>query len=265
MNPWLRLVAVFALAIAAVLFLKVLPPLIVLLFFVGGIAGVNLALKRRVKSERAEFRSDGLGLKREAWDRFGLLTYPFSLFGRCEQASIEDLRWGLWHGQEVKRFDLACSTRAGGERTRLACAIAPVDPTPLPLVVESEALGRLLSGSPFERVDVPATGAGPGYVVRCDDPALARIWVGDPMQRWLEDLDAPWGFEVSGSLAIVYGPASAGIEEPLERHAGFAELLRAARPGSATTGTITTPAGPIAHPGDASSDVSGLGEPNQAS
>ncbi|MGA9159657.1 MAG: hypothetical protein WB297_02160 [Actinomycetota bacterium] len=60
MNPWLRVVAAFALAIAAAPFLKVLPPLIVLLFFVGGIAGANLALMRRVKSERAEFRNDAL-------------------------------------------------------------------------------------------------------------------------------------------------------------------------------------------------------------
>lgn len=85
------------------------------------------------------------------------------------------------------------------------------------------------------------------------------------MQRWLEALEDPWGFEVSGSLAIVYGPPSAGIEDPLERHEGFAELLRAARSGPAMTGTITMPAAPGAHPDDASSDVSGLGEPDRAS
>ena len=265
MNPWLRVVAAFALAIAAALFLKVLPPLIVLLFFVGGIAGVNLALKRRVKNERAEFRSDALGLKREARDPFGLLAYPFSLFGRCEQASIEDLRWGIWHGQEVKRFDLACSTRPSAERTRFACAIAPVDPTPLPLVVESEALGRLLSGSPVERVDVQPVGTGSGYVVQCDDPALAGILVGASMRRWLETLEDPWGFEVSGSLAIVYGPPSAGIEEPLERHERFAELLRAARGGPAMTGTTALPAAPGAQLDDVSSEVSRLGEPDRAS
>lgn len=265
MNPWLRVVAVFALAIAAALFLKILPSPIALLFLVGGITVVNLRLKRRVKNERAEFRNDALGLKREARDPFGLVAYPFSLFGRCEQASIEDLRWGIWHGQEVKRFDLACSTGAGGERTRFACAIAPVDPTPLPLVVESEALSRLLSGSPFEQVDVRATGADPGYVVRCDDPALARILVEGSMRKWLEDLEDPWGFEVSGSIAIVYGPPSAGIEEPLERHACLAELLRAARPGPAATGPIAMPAAPVAHRDDASSDVSGLGEPDRAS
>jgi hypothetical protein len=37
MNPWLRMLAAFGVAIAAALFLKVLPPLIVLVFFIGGI------------------------------------------------------------------------------------------------------------------------------------------------------------------------------------------------------------------------------------
>ena len=41
MNPWLRVLAVFGAAIAAALLLKVLPPLIILVFFVGGIAAVN--------------------------------------------------------------------------------------------------------------------------------------------------------------------------------------------------------------------------------
>jgi hypothetical protein len=53
MNPWLRVLAVFGVAIAAALFLKVLPPLLVLVFFVGGIAAVNLTLRRRVKNSEA--------------------------------------------------------------------------------------------------------------------------------------------------------------------------------------------------------------------
>lgn len=265
MNPWLRVLTVFALAVAAVLFLKVLPPLIVLLFFVGGIVGVNLRLKRRVKSERGEFRTDVLGLKHEARDRFGLLAYPFSLFGRCEQAEIDDLRWGTWQGQEVKRFDLVCSSRSGGERTRFACAIAPTDPIPIPLVVESVALERLVAGSPLGRVDARATGADPSYVVRCDEPAMARTLVGAPLFRWLEGLQEPWGFEVSGSLAIAYGPPSSGIEEPLERLAGFTELVRSVEPGPATMRAGTMPAAPVAHPGDASSEATGLGEPGRAS
>jgi hypothetical protein len=50
MNPWLRVLAAFGLAIAAALFRKVLPPLIVLVSFIGGIAAVNLGLRRKVRT-----------------------------------------------------------------------------------------------------------------------------------------------------------------------------------------------------------------------
>ena len=100
MNPWLRILTVFGVAIAAALLLKVLPPFIVLVFFVGGIAAVNLTLQRRVKNERGACRSETLGLKRGKGDPFGLLGYPFALFSRCEQAAIEDVRWGAWRGFE---------------------------------------------------------------------------------------------------------------------------------------------------------------------
>ena len=98
MNPWLRVLAVFGVAIAAALFLKVLPPFIVLVFFVGGIAAVNLTLRRRVRNERGAYRSETLGLKRGKGDPFGLLGYPFALFSRCELAAIEDVRWGRGGG-----------------------------------------------------------------------------------------------------------------------------------------------------------------------
>lgn len=61
MNPWLRVLAAFSLAIAAALFLKVLPPLTVLVFLIGGIAAANLGLRRKVKDERKGFASEGSG------------------------------------------------------------------------------------------------------------------------------------------------------------------------------------------------------------
>ena len=257
MNPWLRVLAVFGAAIAAAMFLKVLPPLIVLVFFVGGVAAVNLGLKRRVKSERAEFRSETIGLKRERHDPFGLTGYPFALFSRCGEPSIEDVRWGMWRGSEVKRFDLACSTRSG-EPARFACAIGPTGPAIVPLLVEAEVWGTLLRDPPFGPVDVGSGDARRPYVVRCDDQTFARTLVGPTMLRWLDGLEEPWGFEVHGSLAMVYGPPSSGVEEPLERLQAFAELTTAALAPSAT-GTV--PSRPDASP----PDVAGLGERSEAS
>jgi hypothetical protein len=226
MNPWLRVLAVFGGAIAAALFLRVLPPIIVLVFFVGGIAAVNLTLRRRVKNERGAYRSETLGLKRGKSDPFGLLGYPFALFSRCEQAAIEDVRWGAWRGLDVKRFDLSCSTPSGDERTRFACAIGPAGPSIVPLVVEAEAMAALLSEPAMGKVDIGSPGYGRPSVVRCDDPAFARAIVGPPMLRWLGGLEEPWGFEMHGSLAVVYGPPSSGVEDTLERLQAFVELAQ---------------------------------------
>jgi hypothetical protein len=233
MNPWLRVGLVFGLAIAAALFLKVLPPVIVLVFFIGGIAAVNLGLKRRVKSERAEFRSDAVGLKHERGDPFGLTGYPFALFSRCGEASVEDVRWGTWRGSEVKRFDLACTTRAG-ERARFACAIGPASPAVVPLIVEAERWGTLLGDAPFGTVEPAASDGERTYLVRCDDAAFARPLVGPAMVEWLEGQEDPWGFELHGSLALVYGPPSAGLEGPLERLHVFVERTTAVLAPSGT-------------------------------
>jgi len=228
MNPWMRVLVAFGVAVAAALFLKLLPPFIVLVAFIGGIAVVNLRLKGRVKKERATFRSEVVGLRFETRDRFGLLAYPFALFGRCERAEVEGVRWGAWHGLEVKRFDLSYAPSAGEERTRLACAIASSAYAPLPVLVESTLLSGLLAEP--TTATVPVDGLPPDrWVVRCEDPALAKAIVGPSMTSWLSELEEPWGFEVSGSLALAYGPPSAGIEEPLERLEAFGRLLEEAR------------------------------------
>jgi hypothetical protein len=50
MTPWLRCSRRSA-SRSRRRYLKVLPPLIVLVFFIGGIAAVNLGLRRKVKDE----------------------------------------------------------------------------------------------------------------------------------------------------------------------------------------------------------------------
>jgi hypothetical protein len=259
MNPWLRVLTVFAVAIAAALFLKILPPFIVLVFFVGGIAAVYLTLLRRVKGERGAYRGEMLGLKPVKGDPFGLLGYPFALFSRCEQAAIEDVRAGAWHGLDVKRFDLSCSTPSRGGRTRFACAIGPAGPSIVPLVVEADALADLLSEPAMRKVDVGSPGTGRPYVVRCDDPAYARAIVGPQMLRWLGGLEEPWGFEMYGSLAVVYGPPSSGVEDTLERLRVFAELARSALPHPPVIETVPTRSDALPP------DIAGLGEGGGAS
>ena len=180
MNPWLRVLAAFGLAIAAALFLKVLPPLIVLVFFIGGIAAVNLGLRRKVKDERKGFASEALGLKLEREDPFGLTGYPFALFSRCEAGSIEDVRWGTWRGLEVKRFDLACATRAG-EQVRFGCAIGPIAPAAVPLVLEAAVGGGPCSAI---RRSMPSTSARPTASAATRSVRRCGIRARSSVPRW---------------------------------------------------------------------------------
>jgi hypothetical protein len=237
MNPWVRILLAFLLAIAAAVFLRLLPPPIVLVAFVGGIAAINLRLKGRVKRERATFRSDVVGLRLERGDPFGLIAYPFALFERCEQAEVANVHWGTWHALEAKRFDLMRLPRDGHEGARFACAIAPASYALLPLVVESTRLADLLPAPALEAVKVEGL-EGERWVVRCGDAALAGALVGPPMVAWLSELDEPWGFEVTGSLALAYGPPSPGIEEPLKRLETFARLIEEAGQDRAAGATV---------------------------
>ena len=103
----------------------------------------------------------------------------------------------------------------------------------MPLVVEAAVWGTLLGDPPFDAVDVGGPDGELGYAVRCPDPGFARALVDPEILRWLGDLDEPWGFEIHGSLALVYGPPSLGVERPLERLHAFVNLA----------GTALTPAG----------------------
>src|SRR5262245_43055509 len=237
MKPWVRVLLVFVLAVAATVFLKLLPPVVVLIAFVGGIAAINLRLKGEVKRERAAFRGEVAGLRLERRDPFGLLAYPFALFGRCGRAEVENVRWGTWHALEVKRFDLSSAPEEGREGARFACAIAPAAYAVLPLVVESTRFAGVLTAPAQETVRVEGLDAG-RWVVRCADASYAGALLGPQSIAWLSELEEAWGFEVNGGLALVYGPHSAGIDEPLERLDGFVRLIDEAGRRRAAQGSV---------------------------
>lgn len=226
MNAWTRLVGVFSVAVLTALVLKVLPPLVVLLLFVALVAVVNHALRRDVKSQKAELRVHQRPgeLKHRVWDPIGLLGYPFALFTRGEDPAVGDLSWGTWRGAEVKRFAFSCVSPVG-TRTKLSCAIVPIGRACPPLVVESELFGQqLLSAISIAAAGETPSASGQRFELHSGDQRYADALLASPLVRWLDELDAAWGFEVSGSLALAYGPPSAGPEEPLERAHAFAEL-----------------------------------------
>jgi len=228
-NPWLRLLAVLVAAIVAALLLKVLPPVVVLVAFIGGVAWVNHVLKTRAKAEAKGDEAAILGLKRERQDPFGLLGYPLALFARGGDPAIEDLVWGTWRGLEVKRFDVSFEpivAAPGAERSRFACALAPLGAKAPHLIVEPWTfVTRLASEVPMPQIVTGSERFDEALHVRCGDEAFVRALLDDAMARWLVDLGEEWGFEVTGPFAMVYGPATGDVVPVLEVLQGFVERV----------------------------------------
>lgn len=238
MNPWLRLIAVLVAAIAAALLLKVLPPIVVLVAFIGGVAAVNHVLKGRVVAEARGDEVAALGLRREEQDPFGLLGYPFALFARGREPEIEDLVWGTWRGLEVRRVVVSFEPIVAGvnpERPRFVCALALL-PADLPhLVVEPLAfVTRLAAEVPMPVVPTGLHRLDEAFLVRCADAAFVGRFIDEPMATWIVALGEDLGFEVVGSLALLYGPASAAVDlvTTLETLQALLEHVPAVLPGA---------------------------------
>jgi len=211
MTPWARLVALFVAVVLAAAFLKVLPPFVVLVLFVGGVAYVNWRLKSDAKREASNPVAI-LGLEHASDDRFGLLGYPFALLGRGSDPSVADVSWGPWQGIDVKAFELRYTpTGAVPERPEVrvfTCAVAPVDTTCPRFVLEPRSfLGVDASRGPLPEVDVADEVLARRVEVRCEDAAFATDLLDDRMVEWLLELEAEWGFELSGRLSLAYAPS----------------------------------------------------------
>ena len=244
------MLAVLVAVIVAALLLKVLPPIFVLVAFVGGVAYVNHVLRASAKTEGRGDVVAVLGLRREAQDPFGLLGYPLALFARGNDPKIEDLVWGTWRGLEVRRFDVSFEHPVAGQaadRPRFACALAPLGANAPHLVVEPLLfVMRLASEVPMPQMPSGWERLDRTFVMRCEDPAFAGRLIDEPMANWLVDLGEDTGFEVKGSLALLYGPASSAgdLVTVLETLQGFLDrvppgLLPTQGDGSAGLGAST--------------------------
>lgn len=250
MNPWLRLVGVVVAAIVAALLLKLLPAAVVLLLFVGGVSAVNLALRGRAKAEARRDEAALVGLRRESSDPFGLLGYPFALFGRGVEPAIGDVAWGTWRGLDVRCFELTFDPPlpvAGAERSRFTCALAPL-PSELPhLVLEPVTfVTRLAFEPPLPTVPTGWAEVDLAFLTRCEDRAFVERLVDDDLAGWLVALGEDRGFEVRGGLAMVYGPATSaqGVVATLEVLQGFLKHVSAGSSGGSGSSAPSTSVGP---------------------
>jgi hypothetical protein len=216
MSAWLRLLGVFATVIVAAFLLKVLPPAVVALLFLGGLGYVYVTLRGRVRSDRAAGAAVILGLRSETGDPFGLLGYPLALFGRAGDPAVENVRWGTWQQIPLKVFDLTFVPHEpvpDRERRRFACAIAPSGMDAPQVIVEPEDfLTRIGKAAELDVVAVGSERFDRAFVVRSGDGSFATTLVGAEMADWLLSLGEGWGFELNGTLAMVYGPQTGRAE-----------------------------------------------------
>lgn len=245
MDRWPRIAAVAAGAIVGALFLRMLPPIIVLAAFVVGALVVTRTLKTRVRREAVVGEAATLGLRLEPEDPFGLLGLPLSLFGRGTEGRIEEVRGGMWRGVEVKAFTYSYTlagpvidptARDTDRRGRFACAIVAIPPVRSPIVAEpvSFVLG-LGAHAPMGEVDLDPGAAASAFVIRCDAPDLARTLLDGAAGEWLVEGGEEWGFEASAQLLLIYGePASSpSMHDVLGRLYDLRSRLETGAPGDA--------------------------------
>lgn len=230
-NPWLRLLAVAVAVVVGALLLKVLPPIIVLALFVGGVAYVNARLKpsssKRSKPSVADARV--LGFQRSPTDPFGLVGYPLSLFSRGLDGQIVDVVWGSWRRLDVKVFEYRSVDGSGdaAPTRRFACALGAAPAGWPALSIEPEAFLTPAA----ERGPMRAVRLGDAFEarfdVRSDDEPFARQLLDQAVRDWMLASADPWGFEVNGRLVLAYRPAEDPVPttEALEALGGFLDRI----------------------------------------
>lgn len=246
MKAWLRLLVLFAAVVVSALLLKVLPALVVLALFIGGVAYANYLLTIKPKRETTRTTGEMLGLRPSTEGRTSVLSLPFALVARGSGGSVHDLLTGPWRGLDVKLFGFtyapAAPPGAPASERAFSCVVAPIQaPTPH-VIVEP----RSFLTAEGDRPEMPAVELGEAsfdaaFEIRSADPAAARAVLGERMRGWLLDEQERWGFEVGDRLVLLYGrPArQADMDTVLEAMDGLlGRLPERLRPAPATAATL---------------------------
>jgi hypothetical protein len=259
-KPWVRVLALFAAVMLAALFLKVLPPLLVLALFVVGVAWANQALTSSPKRAPVRTAAQMLGLESVPAERFALTAYLFALFERGHDARVHEVMQGGWRGSRVQMFDLAHVTSAPAgtpapERSfTCVLTLAPLDAPHL--LVEPHGFLTPVA----DRPGVPIAETAPERIgrifdVRCSDGAFAAAFLDERMSDWLLGEGDRWGFEVIGAALLLYGPAVPVKDRDLVLEALQAfldripeEVRTAAEPETPPSPVETSPPPPVETP-----------------
>ena len=205
------MLGLFAAVVVAALFLKVLPPLLVLALLVGGIAYANHVLTVKPKRERSRTTAELLGLRATPDEQAGIAASPFALLARA-QSRVREVMAGPWRGSEVRLFDLETTSPApvpGSDGVRrYSCVLAPLPLETPHLIVEPQAfLTPEEDRSPLPACTVGVERVAASFEVRCEDPAFASSFLGGSIAEWLIEQEDRVAFETRGPAVLLYGPA----------------------------------------------------------
>lgn len=212
MKAWVRIFALFAAIVLAALFFKVLPPLVVLVLFVVGVAWANQALTSSPKRAPVRTAAQMLGLESVPAERFALTAYPFALLERGHDARVHEVMQGGWRGSRVQMFDLAhvpsapAGTPASERSFTCVLTLAPLD-APQLLVEPHGFLTPVADRPGVPTAETVPERIGRVFDVRCSDGVFAAAFLDERMSDWLLDEGGRWGFEVTGPAVLLYGPA----------------------------------------------------------
>jgi hypothetical protein len=232
-NPWIRLLGLLVAIVVAALFLRVLPPLVVLALFVGGVVYANHVLTVVPKREGSRGTAEALGLRPVPAEQEGLSGYPFALLQRPGAATSQVMA-GPWRGIEVRLFDLETVVESAVEgddgRRRFSAAIAPL-PFESPHVVV-EPLGFLTPADQRPALpvvpDLPPSFSA-AFDARSEVPAFATELLGSSVRDWLVSREERTAFETFGRAVLVYEPWTPVKERDLllETVLGFLDAIDA--------------------------------------
>jgi len=180
------------------------------------ILGLIVYLNYRAKQRRtAGFiqMAHQLGLTYSAFDAFGLLGCPFSLFQRGDGRGIEHVVYGEWQEIHVIAFDYwYYEEHSDGKTTsrtyyRFDCAIVPVEADCARLEIGEENFFTKLAGAlSFHDQQFESEAFNETFRVKCEDPKFANDLIDSRMMQWLLATGVGYGFELVGNRLLVAGP-----------------------------------------------------------
>lgn len=139
-------------------------------------------------------------------DPFGLVDERFRIFRRGEERRCTNVLSGEWKGLRIRYADYEYWLRGKRAQTSYRSIVLfelPID-APRTSIRRENVLTRTADAAGVEDIDFESEEFNRTFRVSGDDPEFARALVDARMMAWLLDEAKHSGFELRGSVAILY-------------------------------------------------------------